>query len=77
MTNHYNKENNVVTFKIGDRVSLCILRIDRTCSDLPRLPCVVVGVTQVSTLVELVILYVLYRCTSGLLSSCYPSNELE
>ena len=77
MTNHYNKENNVVTFKIGDRVSLCILRIDRTCSDLPRLPCVVVGVTQVSTLVELVILYVLYRCTSGLLSNCYPSNELE
>ena len=46
MANRYNKENNVVTFKIGDRVSLRIPRIDRTCSDLPRLPCVVVGVKE-------------------------------
>lgn len=70
MANRYNKENNVVTFKIGDRISLHIPWIDRTCSDLPRFPCAVVGVKERLNQYKL-------RCTRGLLSTCYPSNELE
>lgn len=46
MANRYNKANNVACFSAGDCVSVRIPRIDRTSSDLPRLPCVVVEVTH-------------------------------
>ena len=44
MANKYNKKNKVVRFSEGEAVSVRIPRIDRSNSDLPRLPCVVVEV---------------------------------
>ena len=44
MATSYNKKKCVEIFTVGDRVSLKIPRIDRTCSDLPHLPCIVVDV---------------------------------
>ena len=46
MASKYNKKHNVIRFSEGDAVSIRIPRIDRTSSDLPRLPCVVVEVTH-------------------------------
>lgn len=31
-------------FKVGDSVTVRIPRIDRTCTDFPRIPCIVVAV---------------------------------
>ena len=31
-------------FKVGDFVTVRIPRIDRTCTDFPRIPCIVVAV---------------------------------
>ena len=43
MANRYNTKN-VTKFKMGDLVTLRIPKIDRTSTDLPRLPCMVVEV---------------------------------
>ena len=43
MANRYNARN-AAKFKKGDLVTIRILKIDRTCTDMPRLPCVVVEV---------------------------------
>ena len=57
MASKYNKKHNVLRFSEGDAVSISIPWIDRTSSDLPRLPCVVVEVT-----------HNIYRLRYGLLS---------
>ena len=44
MEERYNKKRGVESFSVGDKVSVRIPRIDRTCTDLPRLPCVIVEV---------------------------------
>ena len=44
MAKKYNKGNDIICFAEGDIVSVRIPRIDRTNSDIPRLPCVVVEV---------------------------------
>ena len=44
MANRYNSKNKVRVFEVGEAVSVRIPLIDRTSSDLPRLPCIVVEV---------------------------------
>ena len=44
MADRYNKGRKVKTFEAGDKVSVQIPRIDRTSSDLPHLPCIIVQV---------------------------------
>ena len=44
MANHYNRKKFVMSFGVGDKASVRIPRIDRTCSDLLRLPCRIVEV---------------------------------
>ena len=44
MANCYNRKKCVKSFGVGDKVSVRIPRIDRTCSDLLRLPCHIVEV---------------------------------
>ena len=55
------KQHNVKEFLVGDNASLCIHRIDRTCFDMWRLPCVIVQITG-----EHRTLYCL-RCSLGVL----------
>ena len=43
MTSRYDKKK-AMRFQIGDSVSIRIPRIDRTCTDMPRIPCVIVEV---------------------------------
>ena len=45
MTKKYSKQHNIKEFLVGDNASLCIHRIDRTCFDMLRLPCVIVQIT--------------------------------
>ena len=44
MANRYNRKKCVKSFGVGDKVSVRIPQIDRTCSDLIRLPCRIVEV---------------------------------
>ena len=44
MANRYNSKICVKSFGVGDKVSVRIPRIGRTCSDLHRLPCRIVEV---------------------------------
>ena len=44
MADRYNKKRPVKKFSVGDSVSVRIPRIDRTNSDLPWLPCIIVQV---------------------------------
>ena len=44
MANRYNKKKQVKSFAFGVQVSIRILQIDQTASDLPRLPCIIVDV---------------------------------
>ena len=44
MANCYNRKKCVKSFGVGDKVPVRISRIDRTCSDLLRLPCCIVEV---------------------------------
>ena len=44
MAHHYNSSRRTLVFNVGDVVSLRIPRIDRTSSDQPRPPCIVVEV---------------------------------
>ena len=44
MANRYNRKKCMKSFGVGDKVSVRIPRIDRTCSDLLRLPCRIVEV---------------------------------
>ena len=41
----YSKQHKVKEFLDGENASLRIPRIDRTCSDMLRLPCVIVQIT--------------------------------
>lgn len=62
MANRYNLKNKIREFKVGEIVSLRIPRIDRTSSDLPRLPCIVVEVPGESKQ--------LYRLRYGYCDTC-------
>ena len=67
----YAKQQNVRTYSVGESVSVKVPRIDRTCTDLPRIPCVVVQ--RVGKAQELYRL----RCKSGVLSNCFSAGDLE
>ena len=58
-------------FAVGDYASLRIPRIDRTCTDLQRLPCVVVKVIGKAQ--------TMYRLCSkyGVLATCFHAGDLE
>ena len=43
MASRYDKKK-AMRFQIGDSVSIRIPRIDRTCTDMPRIPCVIIEV---------------------------------
>ena len=49
MAHHYNSSKKTVVFQVGGVVSLRIPCVDRTNSDLPHLPCVVVEVKELAT----------------------------
>ena len=46
MSTYYNRRNRirVQSFSVGDRVSICVPKLDRTSTDLPRIPCQVIKV---------------------------------
>ena len=71
MTKKYSKQHKVKEFLVGENVSLRIPRIDRTCSDMLCLPCVIVQISG-----EHHSLYRL-RCSSGVLQRCYRADDLE
>ena len=71
MTKKYSKQHKVKEFCLGENASLCIPRIGRTCSDMLRLPCVVIQVTG-----EAHSLYHL-QCTSGVFQRCYDADNLQ
>ena len=58
-------------FTVGDRVTVRIPKVDRASTDLHRLPCVIIKVVGKK--------HPSYQLCSkyGVLSSCYPSGELE
>ena len=61
----------VHAFHIGESVSLCIPRIDRSPTDVHRLPCVIVQVVgKAQSMYRL-------HCTSGVLDRCYCASDLE
>ena len=43
MASRYDRRK-ALRFQIGDTVSIRIPQIDRTCTDMPRIPCVIVEV---------------------------------
>ena len=58
-------------FKVGEHVSVRILRIDRSCTDLLRLPCIVAEVVgKPQSLHRLC-------CKSGVIQRCYEAGNLE
>ena len=61
-----------VKFAVGDYGSLRIPRIDRTCTDLQRLPCVVVKVIGKAQT-----MYYRLRCKHGVLATCFHASDLE
>ena len=69
MAERYNKKTK--TFQPGEKVAVRIPRIDRACTDLHRLPCIIVQ-RQGKT-------HYLYRlrCRHGVLDTLYRENELE
>ena len=70
MRDRYNKKN-VQNFKVGDKVALRIPRIDRTTTDVHRLPCIIIqchGKKHFSYQLQ---------CEFGILNVAYPSSELE
>ena len=61
----------VKKFSVGESVGLRIPRIDRTATDVHRLPCVIVKVVgKAQDMYRL-------RCSSGVLHKCYRADELE
>ena len=70
-TKKYSKQHKVKEFLVGENASLRIPCIDRTCSDMLRLPCVIVQISG-----EHHSLYRL-RCSSGVLQRCYRADDLE
>ena len=61
----------VKKFAVGESVGLRIPRIDRSATDVHRLPCVIVKVAgKTQDMYRL-------RCCSGVLDKCYRADELE
>lgn len=71
MKQKYSKSSKVHKFEVGEYVSLRIPRIDRSSTDLHRLPCVVVEVVGKSQA-----MYRL-RCKYGVLKTCFDAGDLE
>eukprot|EP00731_Ephydatia_muelleri_P010267 Em0005g853a len=71
MTKKYSNQHKVKEFLVGDNASLHIPCIDRTCSDMLCLPCVIVQISG-----DHHSLYRL-RCSSGVLQRCYRAVDLE
>ena len=71
MIKKYSKQHKVKEFLVGENARLHYHRIDRTCSDMLRLSCVIVQITG-----EHHSLYRL-RCSSGVLQRFYHADELE
>ena len=61
----------VKKFVVGESVSLRIPRIDRTATDVHRLPCIIVQVVgKTQDMYRL-------RCSSGVLDRCCRSDDIE
>ena len=71
MRHKHSLTHKINKFAVGESVGLRIPRIDRTATDVPRLPCVIVKVTG-----KMLDLYRL-RCCFGVLDKCYRADELE
>ena len=71
MKHKHSLVNKVKKFAVGDSVGLWIPRIDRTATDVHRLPCVIVKVAG-----KRQDMYRL-KCCSGVLDRCYRADELE
>lgn len=69
MAERYNRK--MKTFQTGERVAVRIPRIDRACTDLHRLPCIIVQRQGKK--------HYLYRlrCKHGVLDTLYRESELE
>ena len=71
MKHKHSLVHKVKKFVVGQSVSLRIPRIDRTATDVHRLPCVIVQVVgKTQDMYRL-------RCTSGVLDRCYRADDLE
>eukprot|EP00731_Ephydatia_muelleri_P035403 Em0120g9a len=71
MQEKFSKMHKVREFRVGEYVSVRIPRIDRSCTDLLRLPCIVVEVVgKAQSLHRL-------RCKSGVIQRCYQAGDLE
>ena len=64
MTKKYSKQRKVKELLVGENASLRIPRIGRTCSDMLRLPCVIVPITG-------------EHHSPGVLQRCYCADDLE
>lgn len=71
MKKRYSMHHKIKELAVGQSVSLRIPRIDRTCTDVQRLPCIVIQVVGRSR-----DMYRL-RCKSGVLDRCYRTDNLE
>ena len=78
MANCYNQQKITKTFGVGEHVSVRVPQIDRTSSDLPRLPCMIVQVKGKVNLSYCLIIsdvtgfFFKLRCEYGAIKSCYP-----
>ena len=71
MKKKYGKQKKVRTFVVGESVSVKVPWIDRTSTDVSRIPCVVVEIVgKARDLYRL-------RCGSGVLKSCCNAGDLE
>ena len=72
MANYYNKQKNVCVseFSVDDIVSILIPRIDRSSTDMPRLPCKIIRVCgNVTKMYKL-------ACRHGVLNGMFRSGDL-
>ena len=71
MQEKLSKMHTVREFRVGEHVSVRIPRIDRSCTDLLRLPCIVVKVVgKAQSLHRL-------HCKSGVIQRCYQDGHLD
>ena len=68
MREKFSKMHAVREFRVGEHVSVRIPRIDRSCTDLLRLPCIVVEVVGKAQSLHL-------YCKSGVIQRCYQAGD--
>ena len=71
MQEKFSKMHTVREFRVGEHVSVRIPRIDWSCTDLLRLPCIVVKVVGKAQSLHR------HRCKSGVIQRCYQAGDLE